>query len=312
MRFHPSAAILVLVPTLLAGGPPPRAGEEGGNPPAAPEPKNEFKIGDVTCFKKERRIEVPGKICLQEGSIEFLAVFIGGKEYESVMSFNCKAVDLNLALLGLGYKPGGNVKRAGDPDVPKGDPVYLNIEWKDGDKVRRVRAEELLFNVGTKKPMRSTAWVFSGSDFVRDPDHPEKLFIDPDTHRTVFLADAYRMFIAVWRDPAAIFNCPLDTGVDGIYYTVNKELCPKVGTAVKLTIEPAPADSLKPENLKDGADLIKRNDGSNYEPTKKPDPEKDPKDPKEPAPAPKPGAGKAKDPAEPAKEAGEKGKAPAE
>ena len=239
-----------------------------------PDPKNVFTIGKVTCYKAERRVELEGKICLQDGALEYLAVLAGGKEYESVLSFNCKAVDLNLAMIGLGYRAGaGGVKKLGDPDVPKGDPVYLHIEWKTEDgKTKRVRAEELLYNQATKKPMRKTAWVFTGSDFARDPDDPRKLYIDPETKRTVFLADIEKNLIAVYRDPLAIFNSPLDTGVDGIYYQVNKELCPKVGTAVRLILEPAPKEALDPENLKDGADLLKREQGQDYSPGAKPAP----------------------------------------
>jgi len=234
-----------------------RAGE------GEPDPKNVFTIGKVTCYKAERRVELDGKICLQDGALEYLAVLAGGKEYESVLSFNCKAVDLNLAMIGLGYRAAaGGVKKLGDPDVPKGDPVYLHIEWKTEDgKTKRVRAEDLLYNVGTKKPMRQTAWVFTGSLFERDPD----------TKRLVFLADIERNLIAVYRDPVAIFNSPLDTGVDGIYYQVNKEVCPKVGTPVKLVMEPAPKEALDPEKLKDGAELVKRTEGEERPPSVKPD-----------------------------------------
>jgi hypothetical protein len=266
---------------LLVGAPACRAGEAEAPPKAEPDPKNVFKIGKVTCYKAERRVEVEGKICIQDGQIEYLAVLSGGKEHESILTFDCKGVDLNLALIGLGYKAAGPTKAADDPNILKGDPVVLFVEWADQDgKPKRVRAEELLFNRGTKKPMRQTAWVFTGSDFARDPD-TGKLFIDPETKRTVFLADLARNLIAIYYDPVAIFNSPLDTAnnplQDGTvpYYAVNKELCPKVGTAVKLVLEPAAKDALDPEKLKDGAGLVKREDG--VPPTKeapKPAPEK--------------------------------------
>jgi hypothetical protein len=220
-----------------------------------------MRIGKVTCFRAGRRIEVEGKVCLQEGALEYLAVLAGGKEYESVLSFDCKATDLNIALIGMEYKAAG-IKRLGDPETPRGDPLYLWVEWKTEDgKTKRVRAEDLLYNVGTKKPMRQTAWVFTGSLFERDPD----------TKRLIFLADIERNLIAVYRDPVAIFNSPLDTGVDGIYYQVNKEVCPKVGTPVKLVLEPAPKEALDPEKLKDGADLVRRAEGEERPPTVKPE-----------------------------------------
>ncbi len=278
--FLTFAGCLLLAAALSARAEEPGPGDK---PDQKPDAKNVFSIGKVTCHKKERRVELDGKVCLQEGPIEYLAVLSGGKEHESILSFDCRAVDLNLAMIGLGYKAAGPTRKADDPNILRGDPVYLSVEWTDAEgKARRIRAEELLHNQGTKKPMRQTAWVFTGSDFARDPE-TGKLFIDPETKRTVFLADVARNLIAIYYDPVAIFNSPLDTANNDLqetvpYYVINKEACPKVGTAVKLVLEPAPKDALKPENLKDGADLMKREEGKDYSP---------------PRPAPKPEAGEA-------------------
>ncbi|MHC4917288.1 MAG: YdjY domain-containing protein, partial [Planctomycetota bacterium] len=106
------------------------AGGNGGDRPAPPKDKNIARIGKVYWHKKERRLEVSGKVCLDSGPLEFLAVLKGGKEYESVLSFDCSAIDLNVAMIGAGYKAAGGVKKIGDPEVPKGDPVYLYVEWK--------------------------------------------------------------------------------------------------------------------------------------------------------------------------------------
>jgi hypothetical protein len=270
-----------------AAGTDPGAGE-GEGPAAKP---NVVKIGGVTWHRKERRLEVDGRVCLEEGPLEYFAVIKGGKEYESVLAFDCRAIDLNLALIGAGYKASGGVRRIGDPNVPKGDPVFLHVEWKDDDgKVKRVRAEGLLWNQVTKKPMRQTAWVFSGSSFRRDPD----------TGKLYFMAEEERKLVAVYRDPAAMFNSPLDTGQDDVFYVVNKNAMPKpakyvcarheevtsakpgkcpkcesplmaVGRSVKLIMEPAPAEALAPENLKDGADLVEPSDEENPPNFKGPD-----------------------------------------
>jgi hypothetical protein len=264
--------------------------EEGAGKPSKPEPKM-VKIGKVRWFREGRRIEVDGRFSCQDNLLEFLAVLKGGKEYESLLVFDCRAIDLNLALIGAGYKAEGGVRRKGDPNTPKGDPVYLRLRWKtDAGKAKTIRAEDLLYNRATKKPMRRTAWVFSGSSFVKVKN--------PETGKLEyrFLADEYRMLIAIWRDPAAMFNNPLDTGRDDVFYVVNEKavpppvkfLCPRhpevtskqpgkchkceVGTPlvpqgrpVTLVIEPAPKDALKPENLKDGAELAK-NIGETPEP----------------------------------------------
>ncbi len=251
-----------------------------------------FQMGKVIWYRPERRLEVRGRICLQEGPLEYLAVLKGGKEYESVMAFDCSAIDVNLGLILSGYKRvRGSVKKVGDPDVPKGDPLYLHVEWveeREGKQVvKRVRAEDLLWNQITKKPMRRSAWVFSGSRFVKDPEDPKKRY---------FLAQVERKLVAVFRDPGAIFNCPLDTGDEDVFYVVNKKVVPKstewtcpkhadtafkkdgecsriverdgkrekcglklrpLGREVRLIMAPAPMSALKPENLKDGRDLFK-------------------------------------------------------
>ncbi|HOX06789.1 MAG TPA: YdjY domain-containing protein [Planctomycetota bacterium] len=278
------ALVRIALALLLAGTVSARAGEAA--PQAGPkedaDPKNVFKIGKVTCHKAERRIEVDGKICIQEGAIEYLAVLAGGKEHESVLTFDCKAIDLNLAMIGLGYKAAGPAKKADDPNILRGDPVYLSVEWaEEGGKARRIRAEELLYNRATKKAMRQTAWIFTGSDFARDPD-TGKLYIDPETKRTVFLADLERNLIAIYFDPVAIFNSPLDTANNDLqktinYYVANKDVCPKPGTLVKLVLEPAPKEALEPEKLKDGAGLLKLDDNGGA-------PAPEPKDAPKPTP----------------------------
>ncbi len=260
---------------------------------------NVFKIGKVTWYRPERRLEIHGRVSLEEGPLEYLAVLKGGKEYESILSFDCSAIDVNLVLILSGYRRiREGVKKRGDPNVPKGDPLYLHVEWieeTDGKKVaKRVRAEDLLHNQYTKKTMRRTAWVFSGSKFVNDPDNPKKRY---------FVAQVERKLVAVFRDPAAIFNCPLDTGDEDVFYVVNKKAlpvsknpdwaCPRhdgtlfkkagkcmvmvkrgddddddkeepcglkfrpLGHRVKLIMSPAPVSALDPKNLKDGRHLFK-------------------------------------------------------
>ncbi len=230
-------------------------------------------IGKVRWYRKGKRIEIDGKFCLDSGLIEYLAVLKGGKEYESILSFDCSAINLNLALIGSGFKSAGGVKKIGDPDTPKGDPLYLHLEWKTKDgKLKKVRAEDLLWNKITKKPMRKAVWVFTGSHFQKDEE----------TGKLVFMAESERKLIAVYRDPAAMFNNPLDTGDDDIYYMVNEKVVPKplqfacpdhpkivtdkegrcpecdspligLGRHVTLVLTAAPLSEMAPEKLKDGA-----------------------------------------------------------
>ena len=86
---------------------------------------------------------------------------------------------------------------------------------------------------------------------------------DPETRKYVYLADRERKLIAVYNDPAAIFNSPLDTRGDDVFYVVNKKVIPKKNTPVRLVMEPAPEDALDPKNLKDGAHLVRPGGGPN-------------------------------------------------
>jgi len=169
------------------------------------------KFGNVAAYPRERRIEVEASFCIEEGILEYLGVAESGKTYESVLQLDCEPSKLHAALLALGYEPG---------DVPqeaKGDLIgsesfrtgrqnpksYLDIfvEWTEGDKSVRVRAEELLLSIAEDKPAGATHWVFTGSYFARDTQGQEW-----------YAADLERSIIAVWYDPSGVINLPVVTG----------------------------------------------------------------------------------------------------
>lgn len=245
---------------------------------AAEEPKEEpkkevFTIdgGRITFNKKDRTIRIPGSFCCEEGPLEYLVCLKGGKEYESVFAADCDARQLNIALLALGYAAGGDVAKLGDARLPRGDAVTLKLEWTDADGASQARrGEDFMFNVYTKKPMRRTPWIYTGSFFE----------VNPLTEEREYLAQAEGVIAATYRDPAAIFNSPLDTGVDDVFYNVHAEIVPKRGTKGVLVI--APAEQPKPEDLDDGATLAPKDAGEN--PPKAP--EKKPEQPAGDAPPP--------------------------
>ena len=72
------------------------AAVSGAGEPATAQP---VKMGGVTLDVAKRRIEISGEICLAEGPIELLACARGGKEYESIITLDCKPSDLQAALL---------------------------------------------------------------------------------------------------------------------------------------------------------------------------------------------------------------------
>ena len=70
--------------------------------------------------------------------------------------------------------------------------------------------------------MDRNAWIFSGSVIGEEG----------------LIADIEHNLVATYRDPAAILNNALPTGLDDTVYKVNERLVPPVGTPVTMTITP--------------------------------------------------------------------------
>ncbi len=188
-------------------------------------------FGRAVFFPDERKVVLEGRVCLDapKAALEYFACFEQGKEYESVIAVKANAAHVNLAMIALKYSSGGGVEVVGDPRVPRGDPVIIHAEWKNADgETVRARAEDLIWNSMTKKTMKRTAWLYTGSRMVRDEE----------TRRFVYMAAIDGVMAACYRDPHAIFNTPLDTGTDDTYYFINRELCPPKGTPVRVIITP--------------------------------------------------------------------------
>lgn len=203
--------------------------------PAEQKPGEEVTVrrGGVVLYPAKKRIEMEGKFVLPEGPVEYFAVTLGGKEYESLIAVDAVPSALHLALIVIGMKPGlTGPKVQGDPEnAPTGDPVTVKVKWKDANGVEKiVRAEELCWSNGDRRTMETTPWVFAGSKKEKDPE----------TGKEYYVADVQKGLIAVYRDPFAVLDLPLSSSADDEMYTVNKDLIPPAGTPCTIIIEPAP------------------------------------------------------------------------
>lgn len=166
----------------------------------------------IQVFEKEKRIEVNGEISTElekyakelGGAMEYLAVSKGGKEYESIIVLDCKPDEIYNALIKLGLKKGkaGSFDKKGKPILPTGDPVKLFVEWKNKEgKTKRIRAEDLLYSVNTKKRMRYVYWPFTGSALG---------YFDPESNNKVLKADVTMNVISLtFGDDSVILQNPL-------------------------------------------------------------------------------------------------------
>jgi hypothetical protein len=180
-----------------------------------------FQIGNVMVDQKKRQIQFKGTVNMQRGLVEYLAVADRGKLHESVLSMDVEPFHLQLGLLILGLEYGRNLKFQGDPNAPQGDPLEIWVEWMEDGKARRARGEDLVWNQQTGRPMKHTAWVFTGSLEVEG----------------TFVAQVERSLIATYHDPASIIDNPLPEGADDTILYANEKLVPPAGTAVVVTLQ---------------------------------------------------------------------------
>ena len=198
--------------------------------------------GHLQVKEKEKKLVLKGKIseALGEydahlkGAVEYLVCGHNGKEYESIVVVNATATEIYEALEKLGVAvgtPPGYDEEKDEPTPPKGTEFLIYVEWKDGDKAKKVRAEELIFNVKTKKPMQQVAWVYSGSRIVADLDSDDEDAMIPQAFMSNDIVALKRF------DASALFQNPLPESEEENIYKKNDALMPKLGTPVTLTIE---------------------------------------------------------------------------
>lgn len=198
--------------------------------------------GHLQIVEKEKKLVLKGKIseALGEydshlkGAVEYLVCGRNGKEYESIIVVDATAKEIYDALgkldVQVGEPPGYDEKKD-EPTPPKGTAVLIYAEWKSGGGTKKVRAEELVFNVKTQKPLQNVAWIYSGSRVVPDLDSDDEDAMMPQAFMSNDLV-ALRLF-----DASALFQNPLPESSEENIYKKNDTLLPKLGTPVTLTIE---------------------------------------------------------------------------
>ena len=198
--------------------------------------------GHLQVQEKEKKLVLKGKIseALGEydehlkGAVEYLVCGHNGKEYESIIVVDATAKEIYDAIEKLGVKTGtppGYDEEKDEPTPPTGTEFLIYAEWKIGDKAKKVRAEDLIFNVKTQKPMSRVAWIYSGSRIVADLDSDDEDAMIPQAFMSNDLVALKRF------DASALFQNPLPESEEENIYKKNEALMPKLGTPITLTIE---------------------------------------------------------------------------
>jgi hypothetical protein len=199
-------------------------------PPAEKIGDHRYRIGRVIVDTAARVAQVPCRVNMRRGVIEYLAVAADGKLHESVLKVEAEPLHVHVALMLLGLEPATRPRFQGDPELlppaPEGSAgagVEARVTWRQDGKQRSARLEEWAWDIPARRPMQPVAWRFTG---VAPPGD------GPTTAEQ-------RSVVATYRDPDAVLNNPLPSGADDTVYKANERVVPPVGTAVMLELRPA-------------------------------------------------------------------------
>jgi hypothetical protein len=201
-------------------------------PTPAPSPverlgRDLVRVGTILVDTAKKELSVGG-VVNDVSILEFLANTKGGwKAYESALEIDTNAVNFNVACLLVGLDNSGAVpsRFQFDPLPPQGHPVELFVEWEDGGKPRRIRAEQLLYNRVTKETLSEGPWVYTGSVFLPENRYAAEVegTLVGFMHTTAPIIENPRLMAGAWGDSA-----------------LNPELKLKPGTPVKLIVRALP------------------------------------------------------------------------
>lgn len=195
-----------------------------------------YRLGDIRFDTASRTATFPAKVNMDEGIVEYAIVHESGKVHESLLSTQIRPFDLNVVLLLLNWKPCDGFFERPDPQsafMPAKDPeirpeslARFSISWKEKDgKTATVPLESWLLNIEERRAVPDGPFVYTGSI----------------TDRSGFLAQETGSILAVYCDPAAMFNNPREGNISDEIWAVHKGRVPERETAVTVTIQAVPA-----------------------------------------------------------------------
>ena len=174
-----------------------------------------------------------GYICMTTGSLEVFACPRRTKEHESVVSVHAMASQIHAALLALGASPGKPVQwpfEENEKYIPASGPVVnIDVIWRDKEEVVQTRrAQEMVYNIRTEKPMEID-WVFGGS----------QTFTDEESGETYYYGDSGEL-VCLSNFATATMDVPVESSDanEGLLFEANTKAIPPLETKVYLKFKP--------------------------------------------------------------------------
>ncbi len=179
---------------------------------------------------KEKQVAIDAEVCLTRGYLEMFACVKNTKEHESVVALKSKAFKIDASLRALGATPGSPARwdRKTGYKPAHGPVIEVFVEWMEDGKRKRVKAQQWVRDLKTRKAMEHE-WVFGGSS----------TFTDPETKKNYYRADGGEV-ICVSNFPVAMMDLPIESSDvnDELAFEAFTENIPKRGTPVRVILVP--------------------------------------------------------------------------
>ena len=180
-----------------------------------------FELGLVRLDQRRRTVRFPAVVNQKEGGLEYLVVAATGKTHESLLRTEARPQDIQLAFLLLGAKGAGTNGWPEDPaKTLPGDPVEIELSWKEDGIEKHRAAEEFVLDLKTGAAAKRGPWTYNGSRFREDG----------------FAAQLDGSIISLIADADALVNNPRPGREDDDRWQVRKAGLPPVHSPVEVSI----------------------------------------------------------------------------
>jgi hypothetical protein len=184
--------------------------------------EDHYRVGLLTFDRKTRQLKLPAAVNMTDGLLEFAVVHRQGKIHEALLVTDVSPVHLALALKLLRF-PASPLKEG--PFEPNKDSRFeIEIEWRDGEKTRRVPLREWIQHEPTAGILPPGPWIYTGGEDDRGA-----------------LAAGAEPVATFGGNPALLHYAGKDFQNDEVWLPFPKRV-PAVGTPVTLILSPAPPE----------------------------------------------------------------------
>lgn len=189
------------------------------NPPVRSLGGGVFEIGGVRLDKKKRTLRFAAEVNARIETIEYAVVHKTGKTHESLFRTETRPLDIQVALLLLGWK-GAMTNSFGinGKGVPFGEKIWIEVGWTNQGVRVHGPLEDLVLDRASKAAMVRGEWIYNGSNFSESS----------------FTAQRDGSIVSIHSDADALVNNPrAGRENDDLYEPFTTKL-PPVGTPVEI------------------------------------------------------------------------------